>query len=181
MKDLKQVVIDELLEKINESPFLLVADYGGMTVPEFAELRNRLREADSKFHVAKNTFVKRAADAAGYPEGLGEFLTGQSAIITGDNDVCAAVKVMENFFKEFNRPPLRGGVLDGTLLDAKQVAALADLPPIEVLRAQLLGVMSQPGTRLATVFSRPGTEFVTVLSESLASLVRVLQAKKEKG
>jgi len=181
MKELKQVIIDDLLEKINASPFLLVADYGGMTVPEFAELRNRLREADSRFHVAKNTLVKRASDEAGFPEGISEYLTGQTAIVTGESDVCAAVKVMGNFYKEFNRPEIRGGVLDGTLLDAKQVAVLADLPPIEVLRAQLLGVLSQTATNLATVFSKPGTELATVFSESLASLVRVLQAKKEKG
>ena len=70
MKAEKQLIIDALLERINGSPFVLVADYGGMTVPQFEELRNRLRACGAEFHVEKNTFIKRAAQAAELPEDL---------------------------------------------------------------------------------------------------------------
>lgn len=170
MKELKQVIIDDLLERIQASPFMLVVDYGGMTVPEFAELRGKLQECGSKFHVAKNSFVKRAADSAEYPAQLAEFLAGQTAIVTGEQDVCAAAKAVQAFHKEKGRPEVRCGVLDGEFLDADQVSSLAKLPAMEVLQAQLLGVLLSPGNKLATVLNEPG-----------ASLARVLQAKADQG
>jgi large subunit ribosomal protein L10 len=170
MKEVKQIIIDEILDRINSSPFLLVADYGGMTVPQFEALRKELKASGAKFQVAKNSFVKRAANSAEYPEGLGEFLAGQTAVVTGESDVCAAAKALKTFNKENGVPATRGGVLDGELLDESKVAVLADLPAKEVLHAQLLGLLSQPATQLATVLDQPG-----------ASLARVLQAKADKG
>jgi len=168
MKAEKEYIIAEILERINSSPFLLVTDYTGMDVPQFAELRNRLRETGAVYHVAKNSFVKRAAAEAGYPEGIGEALGGQTAVATGESDVCAAAKVLKNFRKEFEKPEIKGGVLDGELLEVAQIEALADLPPMDVLRAQLLGVLTSPARGL-----------VTVLNEPSASLARLLQAKHD--
>lgn len=171
MKQYKQIIIDGLLERINESPYLLVADYSGMTVPQFEELRGKLKENGAVFRVAKNSFVKRAADSAEYPEGLAEFLSGQTAVVTGEQDVCAAAKTLKTLSKENDgKPAIRGGVLDGELLDADKVNTLAELPPKEVLLAQLLGVFNSPAQKLASVLSQPG-----------ASLARVLQAKADQG
>ena len=170
MKAEKEYIIAEILERINSSPFLLVTDYAGMDVPQFAELRNRLREAGAVYHVAKNSFVKRATTEAGYPEGIGEALGGQTAVVTGESDVCAAAKVIKTFRKEFEKPEIKGGVLDGELLDVAQVEALADLPPMDVLRAQLLGVLTSPARELVTVLNEPG-----------ASLARLFQAKHDQG
>ncbi|MAS94623.1 MAG: 50S ribosomal protein L10 [Verrucomicrobiales bacterium] len=171
MKEVKQVIIDDLLGRINESPFLIVADYAGMTVPQFEDLRKRLKENGAKFQVAKNSFVKRAANSAEYPEGVAEFLSGQTAVVTGESDVCAAAKALKTFSKENGgKGAVRGGVLDGELLDVEKVNALADLPPKEILQAQLLGVLSSPAQKLVTVLNEPG-----------ASLARVLQAKADQG
>ena len=170
MKEQKQLIIDELVARINESPFLLVADYSGMSVPQFEELRNRLRATGSEFHVAKNSFVKRAASEASLPEDLKDVLEGQTAIVTGESDVCAAAKALKNFHKEFEKPVIKGGSLDGEALDAAQIESLASLPSKEVLQAQLLGVLQTPARQL-----------VTVLNEPLSSLARVLQAKHDQG
>lgn len=170
MKEVKQVIIDEILNRINESPFLLVADYSGMTVPQFEELRKQLKGIGAKFQVTKNSLVKRAADSAEYPEGLAEFLSGQTAVVTGESDVCGAAKALKTFEKENGKPGLRGGVLDGELLDEGKVRALADLPAKEVLQAQLLGVLNMPAQQLVTVLDQPG-----------ASLARVMQAKADQG
>ncbi|MEX2580222.1 MAG: 50S ribosomal protein L10 [Verrucomicrobiales bacterium] len=170
MKEFKQVIIDDILERLNASPFLLVTDYSGMTVPQFEALRGQLKEVGAAFHVAKNTFVKRAAASAEYPEGLAAFLEGQTAVVTGEEDVCAAAKALKTFQKEKGRPAIRGGVLDGELLDEAEVNALADLPPKEILQAQFLGVLSSPAQKLASVLTQPG-----------ASLARVLQAKADQG
>ena len=170
MKDQKQLIIDAIVARINESPFLLIADYGGMNVEHFADMRTRLRESGSEFHVEKNTFVKRAAGVAELPEEFLEALGGQIGIVTGESDVCAAAKALKETGKVTGKPEIRGGVLDGEVLDAAQIEVLASLPSKEVLQAQLLGV-----------FLSPAQKMVTVLNEPAASLARVLQAKADQG
>ena len=166
----KKIIIDELLEKLNSSPFVLIIEYGGLTVGEFGELRNRLSEAGSTCDVAKNTYVKRAANEANLPEGLSEYLAGQTAIVTGESDVAAAAKVLKNFNAEFGKPEIKAGTLDGVLLDEAGVRAIADLPSREQLLAKLLGLLNQPATMLARILSEPG-----------ASLARVIKAKADQG
>lgn len=170
MKELKQVIIDDIVDRINESPFLIVADYSGMTVPEFAVVRTQLKAAGAKFRVAKNTFVKRAANSAEYPEELAAELSGQTAVVTGESDVCAAAKVLKDFAKTADRPQLKCAVLDGEFLDAAQVKALAGLPPKPVLQAQFLGVLTAPASKLVRTINEPGS-----------SLARILQAKADQG
>lgn len=164
----KKIIIDELLEQLNSSPFVLVVEYGGLTVGQFGELRNRLSDVKAACSVAKNTYVKRAASEAKLPEGLAEFLAGQTAIITGESDVAAAAKVLKNFNAEFGKPEIKAGTLDGTLLDEAGVRAIADLPSREQLLAKLLGLFNQPATMLARILNEPGT-----------ALARVLKAKAE--
>lgn len=166
MKELKTLLIEDLLARVNSSPFLFVVDYTGLTVDKFAELRKRLAPTGAEIHVFKNTLVKKAAERAGYPESLAPFLTGQSAFVTGAQDVCAAAKIMKNFAAEFTKPKVKAGVLDGALLDANGIKALADLPSKEVLQSQLLGVLQAPASAL-----------VRLLNEPAASLARVLKAK----
>tara|TARA_R110002049_G_scaffold208894_4_gene379429 strand:+ start:2058 stop:2576 length:519 start_codon:yes stop_codon:yes gene_type:complete len=168
MKAEKTLLIDDLLRRVNDSPFLFVVDYAGLTVDGFGELRNRLRACDAEVHVYKNTFVRKAADKAGYPADLNEVLVGQTAIVTGASDVCATAKVIKTFAAEFKKPDIRAGVLDGNFLTADGIKALADLPSREVLLSQLLGVLQAPASKL-----------VRTLNEPAASLARVLQAKAD--
>jgi len=151
MKALKTLLIDDLLQRVNASPFLFVVDYTGLKVDKFAELRKRLRVVGSEIHVFKNNLVKKAAEKAGYPGELGEHLTGQSAYVTGAKDVFGAAKILKNFHAEFEKPVMKVGVLDGNLLDAAAIKVLADLPSREVLLAQLLGVLQAPASALARV------------------------------
>jgi large subunit ribosomal protein L10 len=170
MKAEKTLLIEEVLRKVNASPFMIVVDYTGLTVDKFAELRKRLSECDSEVHVYKNSLVKKASERAGFPEGIGEVLIGQTAVVTGVQDVCAAAKTLKKFADEFKKPEVKGGVLDGALLDAAGLKVLADLPSREVLLAQLLGVLSAPASKL-----------VRTLNEPAASLARVLQAKADQS
>ena len=161
----KQYILDELKGRVDESPFVLVVDYTGVTVPEFDELRSRLSEAGAECHVAKNTFMKRVLSDAGLPD-IGDKLVGQTAFITGDSDVCAVAKAVKNFKKEFEKPEVRAGILDGAVLDAAQVAALADLPSREVMLGMLLSTINAPATKLLRTLNEPG-----------GSLARVIKAK----
>lgn len=149
MKAEKTLLIDDLLKRVNASPFLLVVDYTGLTVDKFAELRKRLSGVGAEIHVFKNNLVKKAAEKAGYPGELGEHLNGQSAYVTGIKEIFAAAKIMKNFASEFEKPVMKVGVLEGKLLDVATIKALADLPSREVLYAQLLGVLQAPGSALA--------------------------------
>jgi large subunit ribosomal protein L10 len=151
MKALKTLLIDDLLQRVNASPFLFVVDYTGLKVDKFAELRKRLSAVGAEIHVFKNNLVKKAAEQAGFPGELGGHLTGQSAYVTGSKDVCATAKIVKNFTAEFTKPVMKVGVLDGKLLEAADIKVLADLPSREALLSQLLGVLQAPASALARV------------------------------
>ena len=165
----KQFLIDELLVRLEKSPYLFVADYTGLQVKHFAELRKRLKEVGAKARVLKNTLVKRTLKAANLPE-IADVLTGQTMIVTGEGEAPAAAKVLKNFAAEFQKPVLKGGVLDGNALGAAELKALADLPSREQLLATLLGVINAPATKLLRTINEPG-----------ASLARVIQARADQG
>ena len=167
MNPAKEIIVEDLQAKLNASPFLFVADYTGLKVKQFAELRNRLWNAGARCHVVKNTFLRRAAKSAGLPE-LAE-LKGQTAIIVGDKDVAAAAKVLKNFTAEFKKPEVKTGVVDRIVVSTAQIAAIADLPSREVLLATLLGTLNAPASQL-----------VRVLNEPASALARVLKAKADK-
>jgi large subunit ribosomal protein L10 len=165
MNPVKEIVINELYVRLNKSPFLLVVDYNKTTVSQFNEARKRLRAVGAKMTVAKNSFVRLAAKQAGLSEEIVKSLLGQSAIVTGAEDVAAAAKVLKTFNKESKRLAFRGGLVDGNFVDEAAANVLADLPSKPQLQAQLLGVLLAPGTKL-----------VRTLNEPAASLARVLQA-----
>lgn len=149
----KKVIIDELLERVNSSPYVLVVDYTGMTVPQFSELRNRLGAAGAECHVAKNTYMKKVLSEAGLPD-IGETLVGQTAFVTGENEVFAAAKAIKNFEKEFKKPEMKVGILDGAVLDAAKLQAIADIPSREAVLSQLLGTINEPAARIARVIKK---------------------------
>jgi large subunit ribosomal protein L10 len=146
----KKVIIDELLDRVNASPYVLVVDYTGMTVPQFSELRNRLDAAGAQCHVAKNTYMRKALAEAGLPD-IGEGLVGQTAFVTGSSEVFAAAKAIKNFEKEFKKPEMKVGILGNAVLDADKLKAIADIPSREAVLSQLLATINEPATRIARV------------------------------
>ncbi len=168
MRPEKVTIVEDLSAKLNKSPFLIVTEYAGMNVLQFSELRSRLAGAGAQCRVVKNTFLRRAAAEVGYPD-LADNLAGQTAIVTGDSDVCAAAKILKGFSAEFQKPAVKVGVLDKVIISKEQIKALADLPPKEVLQAQLLGVLKSPLQKLVALLNEPG-----------ASLARLLKARVEK-
>lgn len=169
MRPEKANIVKDLKDQLNASPFLLVADYTGLKVDQFAELRTRLAAVGAECHVVKNTMLKIAATELGLPD-LSSSLAGQTAIVTGEQDICAAAKVVKVFAAEFKKPSVKAGILDNALLTADQVQIMADLPPLPDMRAQLLGLLNTPASRLARTLNEPG-----------ASLARVLKAKVDAG
>ena len=139
----KKVIADQLIERINTSPYVLLVDYTGMTVPQFNEIRKRLRGVGSSLH------VKVAGASRGFPEALNADLKGQTAIVFGESDVCRAAQVVKKFRTETKRPGIKSAVLDGQLLTPEKVETLADVGSREDLLATLLGVLNAPGSSIA--------------------------------
>jgi large subunit ribosomal protein L10 len=169
MRPEKANIVAELAEKMKRSPFVLVADYQRMNVGHFGELRNRLVPVGAEMHVVKNSFLKRAMADSGFPD-IGDKLTGQTAVVTGEKDVAPVAKILKAFAAEFKTTALKMGLIDRAVVSTADVEALADLPPREVLLAQLLGLFLAPATRLVRVLNEPASAFA-----------RLLNAKASKG
>jgi large subunit ribosomal protein L10 len=169
MRPEKASIVSDLSEKLNRSPFLLVTDYQRMKVDQFGELRNRLAPAGAEVRVVKNSFLKRAMADSGMPD-VGDKLTGQTAIVLGENDVAPIAKILKMFAAEFKIATLKIGVVDKAVLSTSDVEALAELPAREVLLSQLLGLLLMPATRLVRVLNEPASAFA-----------RLLKAKADKG
>ena len=169
MRPEKASIVSDLSEKLNRSPFLLVTDYQRMKVDQFGELRNRLAPAGAEVRVVKNSFLKRAMADSGMPD-VGDKLTGQTAIVLGENDIAPIAKILKLFAAEFKIATLKIGVVDKAVLSTSDVEALAELPAREILLSQLLGLLLAPATRLVRVLNEPASAFA-----------RLLAAKAEKG
>ena len=146
----KTTIIDQLAEKVNSSPFVLVIDYTAVTVPEFTELRAALAEAGATCVVANNSFMAKAMAKAGLPD-ISASLKGQTAYVMGEKDVCAAAKAINTFAKKSKKTAYKVGILDGAELTPDKITALGDLPSREVLLATLLGTINGAASALARV------------------------------
>jgi len=127
MRPEKASIVSDLAEKLNRSPFVLVADYQHMKVGDFGELRNRLAPAGAEMHVVKNNFLKRAMADSGYPD-VADKLIGQTAVVTGEKDVAPVAKILKTFAAEFKIAALKIGFVDRAMLSTSEVETLANLP-----------------------------------------------------
>ena len=168
MRPEKASIVSDLAEKLKQSPFVLVTDYQHMKVADFTELRNRLAPAGAEMHVVKNNFLKRAMADSGFPD-VGDQLVGQTAVVTGERDVAPVAKIFKAFATEFKIAVLKLGFVDRAVLSTADLETLADLPPREILQAQLLGLLLSPATKL-----------VRLLNEPASALARLLNAKAQK-
>src|SRR5205807_10371235 len=119
--------------------------------------------------VVKNSFLRRAMADSGFPAGDGK-LTGQTAVVTGKKDLAPVAKAFKTFVTEFKKAMLKLGFIDRAAVSTAELEVLADLPPENVLRAQVLGLLMSPATQLVRVLNEPGS-----------SLARLLNAKASKG
>ena len=149
-RDQKAAVIDEVAAQISESDAVFAVDYRGISVPQAAELRTKLRDADASFRVVKNTLTLRAADKAG-ADGLQELLEGPTAMTFVRGDAAAAAKALSDFRRASGGALLefKGGWMNGAPLAAPEIEAIAKLPPREVLYGRLVGMVASPLTGLA--------------------------------
>jgi len=149
-REQKATVIDEIAGQISEANAVYAIDYRGISVPQAAELRARLHGADASFRVVKNTLTLRAVEQAQPPgaESLKALLEGPTALAFVRGDVAAAAKALNDYARETDLLPFKGGLVDGEAFDADQLRSIARLPTRHVLYGQLVGMVASPLTGL---------------------------------
>jgi large subunit ribosomal protein L10 len=146
-RDEKSATIDEIAAQIAASEAIFAVDYRGISVPQAAELRGKLRESDASFRIVKNRLTKLAADKAGEAR-LAEFLEGPTALAFVRGDTAQAAKALSTFNKAHGVLAYKGGFMDTTTLDEAGFKSIALLPSRDVLNGQFAGVVASPLTGL---------------------------------
>ena len=168
----KAAAIAEIVEDLRQSEAVFAVDFRGISVPQAADVRKRLRDADARFRVVKNTLTERAADEAG-AEGLKSLLEGPTALTFVRGDVAVAAKAIATFNRETELLTFKGGLLNGDQLTPDQLQAIARLPAREVLYGQLVGVVASPITGLVRTLN--------ALIAGLAIQLGQIAEKKQSG
>ncbi|HTO87735.1 MAG TPA: 50S ribosomal protein L10 [Thermoanaerobaculia bacterium] len=158
----KEEVIGELHAKMAKAKAAIVAEPRGLDVATVTELRKKLRDAKVDYRIVKNTLAARAAK--GTPvEPVADRFVGPTAIVMSYDDVVAPAKLLSEFMKDRENFAIRTAIVEGKIIDAKGVQALARLPGIQELRAQILGMISAPATKLVRMIGTPGQQLARVL------------------
>jgi large subunit ribosomal protein L10 len=171
-REQKAAAIAEIADQLKGSEAVFAVDYRGISVPQAAELRVRLRDADATFRVVKNTLTERAADAAG-TDTLKALLEGPTALTFVRGDAALAAKAIAAFARETDALAFKGGLLNGETLEPDQITAISRLPARDVLYAQLVGVVASPVTGLV--------RGLNALIAGLAIQLGQIAEKKESG
>ena len=148
----RQATVESLTELLKGSPNVFVTDFSGLNVLRMTELRRRLRGAGVEYVVVKNTLAQRAFAANGV-HALDEHLAAPTGLVLSGEDALVGAKVLTDFAKEFEKPAIKIGLVDGRPVTPEQVKRLADLPPREVLLAQLAGCIQAPMAKFAGVMN----------------------------
>jgi large subunit ribosomal protein L10 len=158
----KQELVGEYQEWAGKSRAIILSEYTGMTMKEIDTLRAKVREAGGEFHIIKNTLARLAFEKAGMSVPAG-YLEGSTAASFAFEDAPAIAKTMTDFARTVEVLKIKGGFLDNRPMDTRQVTALAELPPLPVLRAQLLGTLLAPASQLARTLAEPARSLAAVL------------------
>ncbi len=157
MRAEKKFLVDEVTTHLKKSDYVILTNFTKLTVADTAELRKRLDAEKAEFHVVKNSSFRVAAKALGLPD-LEKSLAGQTAVVVGGKNSAGVAKILKKFVEEKQKLEVKVGVIDKKAMSAADLAKLADLPSLEALRSQLLGLFMQ----------------------TAASFVRVIDAKVKK-
>ncbi len=166
----KSQLVERTAELLRGSKFVVATDYRGLTVSQISELRRQLRNIGTEYHVVKNTLAKFAAENVGKTE-LSQLLTGPTALACGQDNVSELAKALLDYIRASKATvSIKGALIDGRLLSVDEVRSLAALPPIEVLRARLLGVLLSPIFSLQNVLTANLRGLSTVLNARIQQL-----------
>lgn len=164
----KRELVSTLHDVFKDTGVVVVAHYAGLTVAQMTDYRQKVKAAGGMVKVAKNNLARLALKDTPY-SGIADLFKGPTCVAYS-KDPIAAAKVAVAFAKGNDKLVVLGGAMGNTVLDAKGVKALADLPSLDELRAKLIGLLNAPATKIARTIKEPG-----------AKLARVVQAKAGQG
>lgn len=144
----KEELVNNLAAELKEDTLILLVDYRGISVEDVTKLRNEIREANAEYKVIKNNIIKRALNANG-ENGLDDVLEGPTALITSKEDYLALAKAIYNFSKKNDFYKIKGGIIEGKVMTAEEIIAIAKLPSRQELLAKLAGALLGNITKLA--------------------------------
>lgn len=161
-KERKNELVAQYVEWLNNSEAVVITEYSGLTMKQLDELRTKTRDAGGEFHIVKNTLGRVAFQQAGLkiPEG---FLEGSTAVAFAFQDAPAMAKTITEFARTSDFVKVKGGYLTGNPIQAEDVKALAELPPLPVMRASVLGVLLAPASQLVRTIAEPARQVASVL------------------
>ncbi len=163
-REQKAELVSELGEKLKTAKVTVLAHYSGFTVAQTNQLRRELRGVGGECKVAKNTLAKRAFEGTPY-QGTERWLEGQTALVMGYEDPIAVTKVVAKWAETASEKfAIKAGVFEGEILEPAGVVALSKTPSKEVLRAQLLGVLQAPASKLVRLLAEPGAQFARLMN-----------------
>jgi len=171
-REQKAATIEAIAAEIDRSEAVFAVDYRGISVPQAAELRTKLRDVDATFTVVKNSLTERAADQVG-AESLKPLLSGPTALTFVRGDAALAAKAIADHARATQLLPFKGGLLNGDVLEADQIRAISRLPSREALYGQLVGIVASPVTGLVRTLAS--------LVGGLAVALSQVREQKESG
>jgi large subunit ribosomal protein L10 len=180
LREDKERIVAELVERLRTSETLIVADYRGLSMTDIDDLRTKLLAHGARFSVVKNTLTRRAAEAAGV-DALLALLDGPTAIafLEADGDPVAVAKALRDTARTTRVLAVRGGVLDGQPITTEDIERLATLPAADVVRGQLVGMIAAPMTTVVGLFTAPLRDLVGVLDARIRQLEEQGEAAPE--
>jgi large subunit ribosomal protein L10 len=161
-KERKRELIKQYSEWMERSRALIVTEYTGLTMHQIDDLRRKMREAGGEFHIVKNTLGEIAVKEVGLPV-PDDYFQGSTAICFAFEDAPSAAKTMTDFARGSEFVKIKGGYLGKTPMSPEQIRALADLPPLPIMRAKLLGTLLAPASQLVRVLAEPGRQVAAVI------------------
>lgn len=161
-KERKNELVAQYVEWLKNSQAVVITEYSGLTMKQLDDLRTKTRDAGGEFHIVKNTLGRVAFQQAGLkiPEG---FLEGSTAVAFAFQDAPAMAKTITEFARTSDFVKVKGGYLTGNPIQAEDVKALAELPPLPVMRARVLGVLLAPASQLVRTIAEPARQVASVL------------------
>lgn len=161
-KERKNELVAQYAEWLKNSKAVVITEYSGLTMKQLDDLRSKTRDAGGEFHIVKNTLGRVAFQQAGLkiPEG---FLEGSTAVAFAFQDAPAMAKTITEFARTSDFVKVKGGYLTGNPIQAEDVKALSELPPLPVMRARVLGVLMAPASQLVRTIAEPARQVATVL------------------
>lgn len=161
-KQRKDELVTQYVKWVNQSQALIVTEYLGMSMKQVDDLRAKVRDAGGEFHIIKNTLGEVALKQAGlsFPP---ELLEGSSAVVFAFRDAPEMAKVVNDYARTSEFVKVKGGYLENRPISAAEIVSLADLPPLPVLRAQLLGTIMAPASKLVRTLAEPARQLAAVI------------------